>query len=204
MHKISFKGFVTLFSCSLIINSHHTHLTSRRKSHLWGHTVRVTLFLCSYSFCSDNISPLLHLSPQLLWAPCSLSAPIMCSWGVSNGPWLSFPPPFPFHFLITSPLPYLSRAQTRLSLCYFHLPLHPTLPGSSVTPQRQEMGICNTRFSLLLRGFLCTICLSPFPSKRTHLEQVTDHFKHLECGEAITLPSGHLPHPPPPLLPARL
>lgn len=30
------------------------------------------------------------------------------------------------------------------------------------------------------------------PFKRTHLEQVTDHFKHLECGEAITLPSGHL------------
>lgn len=33
------------------------------------------------------------------------------------------------------------------------------------------------------------------PFKLTHLEQVTDHFKHLECGEAITLPSGHLQRP---------
>lgn len=32
-------------------------------------------------------------------------------------------------------------------------------------------------------------------SELTHLEQVTDHFKHLECGEAITLPSGHLQRP---------
>lgn len=104
---------------------------------------------------------------------------------------------FPFHFLITSPLPSLTRAQTRLSLRYFHLPLHPTLPGSSMTPQRQEMAICNTHFSLWLRGFSCAMCLSPLPSERTHLEQVTDHFKHLECGEAITLPSGHH-HPSPP------
>lgn len=46
----------------------------------------------------------------------------MCSRGVSNGPWHSFPPPLPFHFLITSPLPSLTGAQTRLSLCYstFH------------------------------------------------------------------------------------
>lgn len=33
------------------------------------------------------------------------------------------------------------------------------------------------------------------PFERPHLEQVTDHFKHLECGEAITLPSGHLQRP---------
>lgn len=46
----------------------------------------------------------------------------MCSRGVSNGPWHSFPPPLPFHFLITSPLPSLTGAQTRLSLRYstFH------------------------------------------------------------------------------------
>lgn len=108
----------------------------------------------------------------------------MCSRGVSNGPWRSLPPPFPFHFLITSPLPSLTGAQTRLSLRYFHLPLHPTLPGSSMTPQQQEMGICSTRFSLPHSS-----------SEHTHLEQVTDHFEHLECGEAITLPSGHLQLP---------
>lgn len=33
------------------------------------------------------------------------------------------------------------------------------------------------------------------PFERTHLEQVTDHFKNLECGEAITFPSGHLRRP---------
>lgn len=43
---------------------------------------------------------------------------IMCSWGVFSGPWLSFPPPLPSHFLITSPLPSLTGAQTRLSLRY--------------------------------------------------------------------------------------
>lgn len=31
----------------------------------------------------------------------------------------------------------------------FHPPLHSTLPGSGMTPQRQEMGICNSHFSLL-------------------------------------------------------
>lgn len=39
-----------------------------------------------------------------------------------------------------------------------------------------------------------TVSLVP-PFKLTHLEQVTDHFKHLGCGEAITLPSGHLQYP---------
>lgn len=59
------------------------------------------------------------------------------------------------------------------------------------------MGICNGHFSLLLNASLTHyVCLAPPPPfKRTHLEQVTDHFKHLECGEAITLPSGHLQRP---------
>lgn len=43
----------------------------------------------------------------------------MSRWVGSNGLWLSFPPPLSFHFLITSTLPSLSAAQTRLSLCYF-------------------------------------------------------------------------------------
>lgn len=84
----------------------------------------------------------------------------MCSRGVSNGPWCSLPPPFLFHFLITSPLPCLAGAQKRLSLRYFHLPHHPTLPGYSMTPQQQEMGICSTRFSF--PHSVCFSLLTPF------------------------------------------
>lgn len=86
----------------------------------------------------------------------------MCSQGVSNGLWCSLPPPFPFYFLITSPLPSLLGAQTRLSLRYFHLPLHPTLPGSSMTPQQQEMGLFSVHFFFSpLCVFLVTHPLPP-------------------------------------------
>lgn len=54
------------------------------------------------------------------------------------------------------------------------------------------MGICDGHFSPLA---LALRSAPPLPFERTHLERVTDHFKHRECVEAITLPSGHLHHP---------
>lgn len=81
-------------------------------------------------------------------------------------------------------------------------PSHTSWRCSGMTPRQQEMGICNGHFSLTLAPSLApcfshTLYVSrPHPSfKCTHLEQVTDHLKHLECGEAITLPSGHLQRP---------
>lgn len=94
---------------------------------------------------------------------------IMCSWGVSNGPWLFFPPPLPFHFLITSPLPSLTGAQTRLSLRYSTFRSVPHfLAALRHDPAAAGNGHLQRSFlSLALSLAPClsrTLCLSPFPS----------------------------------------
>lgn len=72
----------------------------------------------------------------------------------------------------------------------FHLPLHPSPPRrcSGLTPRRQN--VCNGHFPLasllLLRG-----AATQYVSAHAHGEQVTDHFRHLECAEAITPPPAH-------------
>lgn len=95
----------------------------------------------------------------------SLSPPpaIMCSWGVSNGPWLFYPPPLPFHFLITSPLPSLTGAQTRLSLRYSTFR---SVPHFLAALRRDPAAAGNGH---LQRSFLSlalsrTLCLSHLPS----------------------------------------
>lgn len=84
----------------------------------------------------------------------------------------------------------------------FHLPLRPTLPGGAQAWPRGDRKWAFATVISLSCPHSCsiplshTVTLAPTPpSKRTHSEQVTDHFKHLECGEAITLPSGHLQRP---------
>ena len=64
---------------------------------------------------------------------------------------LPFIPPLPFHFLITSPLPSLAGAQTRLSPPLFHLPLLPTLPcGAQAWPRGDRKWVFATVISLPL------------------------------------------------------
>lgn len=98
--------------------------------------------------CPCSLSKL-H-STDLLASP-SLSPPaIMCSRGVSNGPWLSFPQPLPFHFLITSPLPSsLEFRQDYPSVIPPSAPSHTSWWRSGMTLRWQEMGICDGHLSLL-------------------------------------------------------
>lgn len=127
----------------------------------------------------------------------------MCIWSISISLWLSFPPPLPFHFLITGPLPSITGAQSRLSLRYS---IFCSVPHFLAVLRHDPHGSRKWAFATLISHSLTpslapcrllTLYVSrPHPSlKCTHLEQVTDHLKHLECGEAITLPSSHLQRP---------
>lgn len=151
--------------------------------------------LSFFLHASHHLCLLFHLCSMEMLAPFSALPAIMCSRGVSNGPWLSFPPPFPFHFLITSP-PALSHWSSDKIIPLLFSPSTPS-HTSWLKHDPKEAGNGHLQYSFLSLALClsCTICLSPPPTRRTHLEQVTDHFKHLECSEAITLPSGYLQPP---------
>lgn len=115
-----------------------------------------------------------HLHSTELLVSLSPLPAIMCSWGGSNGPWLSFPPPLPFHFLITSPLPSLTGAQTRLSLCYSTFRSVPHfLAALRHDPAAAGNGHLQRSFlSLLLHAALAHHFSRPSLGAHTHLEQV--------------------------------
>lgn len=106
-----------------------------------------------------------HLHSTELLASHSPPPAIMWGWGGSNGPWLSFPPPLPFHFLITSPLPSLTGAQTRLSLCYSTFR---SVPHFLVAPRHDPAAAGNGHlhhsFLSLAPCLSCTLCISSLPS----------------------------------------
>lgn len=77
----------------------------------------ITSHLVIEGFLSLCVLIFPHVSCYVLTLMFPASPPLHCV-SLSNGPWLSFRPPLPFHFLITSPLPSLTGAQTRLPLCY--------------------------------------------------------------------------------------
>lgn len=101
-----------------------------------------------------------------LLASFSLLPAIMCSWSVSIGPWLSFPPPLPFHFLITSPLPSLTGAQSRLSL---HDSIFCSVPHFLAVLRRDPTATGNGHFPPPCSMPLAhTICFSPPPLFQVH------------------------------------
>lgn len=94
-------------------------------------------------------------------APFSALPAIMCSRGVSNGPWLSFPPPFPFHFLITSP-PALSHWSSDKIIPLLFSPSTPS-HTSWLKHDPKEAGNGHLQYSFLSLALClsCTICLPP-------------------------------------------
>lgn len=146
---------------------------------------------CCFSLCC-----LSSRSPEPLVSRAPLPA-IMCN-SVSIGLWLPFLPPIPFPLLVTGPLPTLSGTQKRLSLRYsIFCPVPHFLTVLRHDPSATGNGHLQQSVLSLFPSHSHMIYAPPTPFKRTHLEEVTDHFKHFECGEVITLPRWS---PPAPLL----
>lgn len=132
------------------------------------------MFLC----CISRLS-----SCHQMWLTCLY-------WPLASPPSTS-----PLSFSHKSP-PH--RCPNEIIPLLFHLPLQPSPPRwcSGLTPQRQK--ICPGRFAMVIPPLAPLLLLrgaaTQYVSAHAHGEQVTEHFKHLECAEAITPPPGHRCH----------
>lgn len=140
-----------------------------------------------------------HLYPALHYLPLCGTVSLLAF----GSPFLHLSP-FPPH--VTAPPHSLSGAQKRLSLRYSILcPVPHFLMVLRHDPTATGNGHLQQSVLSLFPSYpriICPPAATPpththTPFKRTHLEQVTDHFKRFECGEVITLPRWS---PPAPLL----